>query len=195
MVERADMLTAPPVVGRFYLVPSVLWSFSSTWGEPEALKTLQALPDAKWWPVWGRKHDDREFFKFEFKHYHLDPRFLTKRHWKEFEWGFRSPLGVLQGKPLNHRDLPNGPPRPQLRRMKCTSLDTTWEHAGQKTVLAMQAAFAGKQCRASKVGIICPHQRFPLGSIAPVDGVITCPLHGLRIDAASGRVLAKAEPA
>ena len=38
-------------------------------------------------------------------------------------------------------------------------------------------------------GWICPHQATPLGSIEPVDGIIICPLHGLRIDAQTGIVV------
>lgn len=196
--ERADRLTAPPVVGRFYLVPSVKWSFSVAFGMgcPEkTLKQLETLSDAKWWPVWGRKHDDVEFFNFPYQHYHIDPRFLTKRHWKEFEGSYRSALNVVQGTPLNHHDLIEGPPRPQLRRMKCTMTDVVWQHPEAQAVVKIQKRFAGHPCRKSKLGFICPHQRFPLGSIAPVDGVITCPLHGLRIDAASGRALAAEEKA
>lgn len=35
-----------------------------------------------------------------------------------------------------------------------------------------------------------PHRKFSLGSIEPINGVITCPLHGMQIDAATGRALA-----
>lgn len=191
MVERADRLKAPPVLGKFYLVPAVRWSFNTTFGIGDPAKTLEqleALPCAKWWPVWGRKHNDIEFFNFPHEHYHIDPRFLTKRQWKEFDWGSHPPLAALQGKPLNHRDLPDGPPRAVLKRMKCTSLDVTWQHGEAKAVIQIQKKFAGHRCRDSKIGLICPHQRFPLGSIEPVDGVITCPLHGLRINAATGHV-------
>lgn len=187
-LERADKLTAPPVVGKFYLVPAIKWSFSTTWGNGRGpvLEQLESLPDAKWWPVWGRKHNDIEFFNFPNKHYHLDPRFLTKRQWCEFDTGWREPLASLQGKPLNHRDLPDGPVRPQLRRMKCTMAHAAWHHDEQQNCVALNRVLAGKQCVKSKLGFLCPHQRFPLASVEPRDGVITCPLHGLRINAETG---------
>ena len=35
----------------------------------------------------------------------------------------------------------------------------------------------------------CPHQHADLQGCTPVDGIIECPLHGLRFDAATGRAL------
>jgi hypothetical protein len=57
----------------------------------------------------------------------------------------------------------------------------------------MNTAFAGTQCRKGKRGFVCPHKLFPLGSVEPVAGVITCPLHGMRIDAATGVCLGPPE--
>lgn len=188
-LERADRLKAPPVVGRFYLVHAVRWSFEPTGdkGPPETvIRALANSDDSKWWPVWGRKHNDVQFFGFDNQHYHIDPRFLTKRHWLHFKWSQHTPLGAVQGKPLNHRYLPDGPPKPQLRRMKCTRADVSWMHPDQPSVGKLNKSFAGQKCRKSRLGLVCPHQRFPLGSIVPIDGVITCPLHGLRIDAETG---------
>jgi nitrite reductase/ring-hydroxylating ferredoxin subunit len=48
---------------------------------------------------------------------------------------------------------------------------------------------AAMRCRRGKAGWICPHKGIALGSVPAVDGVITCPGHGLRICAASGEVL------
>jgi Rieske 2Fe-2S protein len=56
-------------------------------------------------------------------------------------------------------------------------------------VHTLRKLFAGHQCAAGKGGWICPHRKASLGSIQPVDGIITCPLHGLRIDAATGKML------
>ncbi|MBX9847503.1 MAG: Rieske 2Fe-2S domain-containing protein [Xanthobacteraceae bacterium] len=54
---------------------------------------------------------------------------------------------------------------------------------------AASAHFAGTQCARGKGGFICQHRNAVLGSIEPRDGVITCPLHGLRIGAQTGVVL------
>jgi hypothetical protein len=193
-LQRVDRLKEPPVVGRWYLVPAILWdrsSFSSL-GQSEwkILRELKTGPHAKWWPVWGRKHNDIEYFNFAALHYHIDPRFLTRRQVKEV-WcsGSRTVLQELQAQPLSHTGLKSGPPKPTLQRMKCTLSHAEWGHSGAKKVLALNADYAGKQCRNGKFGLVCPHKQFPLGSALAIDGVITCPLHGLRIDAATGKCL------
>lgn len=195
-LQRADRLKEPPVVGQFYLVPAILWNRRSRCNagessEDEVLRELQGK-GAKWWPVWGSKHNDIEYFGFRPLHYHIDPRFLNKRHWSEFRNPLRSPLLQVQATPLNHSDLKSGPPKPQLRRMRCTMAHSEWGHSNAIPVTKLNAAFGGQQCRKGKRGFVCPHKLFPLGSVQVVDGVITCPLHGLRIDAQSGRCLGTA---
>lgn len=190
--QRSDRLKAPPSVGGFYLVPAVLWSFGATFEfKPrKVLRELQSASDALWWPVWGRKHNDVEHFDFEHQHYHLDPRFFSKLHWRRFEQSFRfTPLGAAQGMPLNHSHLPDGPPKPSLRKMRCSLAHSEWEHHDKLAVIGLNAQFQGQVARAGKRGLVCPHRQFPLGSIVARDGVVTCPLHGLRIDVSTGRCL------
>lgn len=55
--------------------------------------------------------------------------------------------------------------------------------------MAIQRHYAGAKCAKGKGGWVCPHQKASLGSIMPIDGVITCPLHGLKIDAETGIVI------
>jgi hypothetical protein len=170
-IERVDRQTAPLVEGRFYLVPTV---------------------EAKWcgklavWPVIGPLHEDREIFRFEFDHYHVDARFLPRR-FRHPERTFSHPL---------HRPWPideaTALPSPVLRRRLCVRAHLGFEipwGVNPAPWKELCRAFAGHQCASGKGGWICPHRKASLGSILPVDGVITCPLHGLRIDAASGKVI------
>ena len=193
-LERADRLKTPPVVGRQYLVPAILWDRHyfgyGVEGEENILMGLQNSRSAQWLPVWGRKHDDIEFFSFPYKHYHIDPRFLNKRQWSDFSLvSERTPLQYVQGQPLSHSGLPSGPAKPVLRKMRCTMAHSVWGHDGAESVLKMNKAFSGRQCAKGKHGFVCPHQLFPLGSVQAIDGVVTCPLHGLRINAETGVVL------
>lgn len=198
-LQRSDRLKEPPVVGNWYLVPAILWQFRMPWdadssSDEEIITKLQKAKGAKWWPVWGSKHNDVEFFNFETLHYHIDPRFLTKRHRAEASgYGDRTTLQTIQAQPLNHAKLKSGPPKPQLRRMRCSMAHSEWGYADRVTVANLNTAFAGKQCAMGKRGFVCPHKLFPLGSIEAVDGVITCPLHGLRIDAKTGSCIGAAE--
>lgn len=194
-LQRSDRLKEPPVVGCYYLVPAILWNRNAPWGardysEKQILADLQDTKGAKWWPVWGSKHNDVEFFGFHPLHYHIDPRFLTKLQINKSKgFGIRSALQNIQAQPLSHISLKSGPPKPQLRRMRCSMAYAEWGHADATTVTEMNIAFAGQQCAKGKRGFVCPHKLFPLGSIEAIDGVVTCPLHGLRIDAATGKCL------
>jgi hypothetical protein len=191
MIPRSDRLKEPPIVGKWYMVPAILWNRSYWGGYEDVLHGLQTTLGAKWWPVWGIKHTDVKHFNFPTLHYHIDPRFLGKRHWAELrsESWHESALEKVQSSPINHTELPGGPPKPILRRMRCTMDHSEWQWAEQKTVASLNAEFAGKQCGSGKRGFVCPHKHFPLGSVKAVDGVVTCPLHGMRIDAETGKCL------
>jgi hypothetical protein len=175
VLERADRLKSPPIVGERYLVPVLSWRFA---GEADAVR---------WWPVTGHKHTDIEHFNFQWPHYHVDLRFLTRRHWSDV--GYRSskqrklasvlaqPVAEWHGVAL---------PKPSVRPMRCTMSVIEYPHGHQRPVIAINAEFGGTQCRKGKRGFVCPHRHIALGSVAPIDGVITCPMHGLRIDAETG---------
>lgn len=185
-LPRIDRMTEGPIAGRWYMVPTVL----ATWNM-----------EVKHWPVVGPLHDDEQFFKFPHMHYHVDGRFLTRRQ-QIAAIGFWGPdslherlARVCMGSPLQTNAIgcnPGGLPKPVLMKKKCTIAAILPGHdiTEATTQRAMVAHFAGRICKHCKRGFICPHQNVALGAVAVIDGVITCPLHGLRIDAASGLVLA-----
>jgi hypothetical protein len=145
--------------------------------------------------VWGIKHSDVEHFRFPVLHYHIDPRFLTKRHISDFHDGGlsgRSAVHNIQAQPLNHTDLVDGPPKPILRRMRCSMDHSEWGFSDRAPVISLNEAFAGKKCGSGKRGFVCPHKHFPLGSVKAINGVVTCPLHGMRIDAQTGKCIGPA---
>lgn len=162
-LQRVDRLKEPPVIGQAYLVPTVFGQWH------------HLLRD---WPVIGLKHDDIEHLNFEKLHYHLDTRFLRLSE---------SLLGGAPYRPLHARnDVELGPIKFARRTCIRAPLGFIWP---RDLGLKVDAAFAGRQCGKGKRGWVCPHKHFPLGSIEVVDGVIQCPLHGLRIDAATGKVI------
>lgn len=177
-LQRVDRLNVPPAVGAFYLVPIV------------AAKWHGILSD---WPVLGPLHKDIEFFDFKQEHYHIDGRFLTKRQRSLAEeyapW--RTLAGEVQAAPLHSFDL-NPLPKPTLRRRKCWTNYLPYEHNDKKPIQDVRAAFAGRQCEHGKGGWICPHRKVSLGSVLVVDGIIVCPLHGLKIDAETGIAMSPA---
>jgi nitrite reductase/ring-hydroxylating ferredoxin subunit len=174
-VERIDRLTTAPEVGKFYLVPVVVarWYYRV---------------DA--WPVIGHLHQDKEFFDVDDDHYHIDGRFLNRKQ-RDYAtapaiWRYGM-ADNIQAAPLgmnNNKD--HGLPRPEYRPRKCSAVDIPYLFGGTKQVKRLRAHYARTQCAKGKGGWICPHRKAPLGSVAVIDGVITCPLHGLRINAETG---------
>lgn len=195
-VERIISLTAPPVLGRTYLVPTVEYPWLEN-------------PRRRAWPVFLPRHEDAEHLQFKAWHYHVDPRFLSRDHvaLAAREYADRGPglstmeraEAVAQAVPLSRRALMDEPkdvdgtllhPAVVWRHRRCRSVSVQYQHGEQPEIQRLRRHFAGQQCKHARAGWVCPHKRFPLGSIAPdAHGVITCPLHGLRIDAASGAVL------
>lgn len=179
MMERVDRLTAPPVVGSYYLVPVIM----AKWNHHLAA-----------WPVMGSLHSDAEFFEFKEVHYHIDGRFLSRRLRKEAEeTSYYSGPAALQAIPLHAYRGESPLPKPVLARRRCVSAGLPYEHGGKKPIEDLRAHFAGAQCERGKGGWICPHRKASLGSVEVIDGVITCPLHGLRFDAATGVALPPTE--
>ncbi|RAX42424.1 Rieske 2Fe-2S domain-containing protein [Rhizobium tropici] len=178
MTPRLDQLAAPVEIGKFYLVPTV---------EAEWYGRVQP------WPVIGPKHSDAHCLRFEEQHYHPDPRFIAARRRDDDYnfWRFVAAAPITTNKRINSAGLP----RPVWRRRKCLRPANPWLQDIFELVQLngnWQCHFAewtGKQAKHDGRGWVCPHRAVPLADHAPVAGVITCPLHMLRIDADTGVVL------
>lgn len=176
---RITELSEPPVIGRFYMVPTVRWE----WADWE-----------RDWPVFLPRHDDVDFFKVAQAHFHVDPRFVPERIWRHLDRNlWKSALERVQSVPIwRHAHGPwsdREPPEPVWRRRKCRRVHLRYAYGYQAPPQAIRAHYAGQTCPRNRFGWVCPHKRVSLGSIAPDGGIIVCPLHGLRIRAADGLVL------
>ena len=189
-------LPETPIVGRRYLRPCVRASWPRT--------------QPKWIPVVGTLHKDTEHLHADFLHIHVDHRFLCDRDrqralreaedYERFD-GVNPvfmipiskvvPAGTVQTitveeairsnhpveKWLSVRRRPYLGPYPEYPQVERTS----WR-------LGLTAAYADHQLTDGHIG---PHQGTDLTGIAPDDdGVVTCPLHGLRWCARTGRIVA-----
>ena len=171
----------PLLAGRYYDVPCIHF----TWHRR-----------LDWWPVLGPRHKDKAFLGFDHWHYHIDGRFLSaaQRRYVLGRSGEGDIAWIIENYPLNRRTEEPPPETPTLKRRKCWSPDIGhYRHHAEPNIHKIAEHFAGRQCQRSTHGWSCPHQATPLGSIQPNGGVITCPLHGLRIDAATGVVLSAQE--
>lgn len=185
--QRIDELSSPPIVGRYYLVPTVRYVWCSA-GEAD-------------WPVLLPRHEDAEHLQFEAWHYHADLRFIgdgrLPQHWlRQYPAAeaMISPISVFRGDP------PGSMPDPVWRRRRCfrEMPDFPWWWAvepsqdGSRRAAVFRtfyAGFAGRQCPHNGRGWICPHKGIDLSGMPVKEGLITCPGHGLRIDAATGRIV------
>jgi hypothetical protein len=170
-LQRVDRLKEPPIVGQHYLVPLV----PGEWNH--------MIRD---WPVIGLKHDDKEFLDFQWKHYHLDYRFVRLR---------RTFLRDVHSTPLHGAETVNRhvdwQPLGKLfyGRRKCLREQHVFIGPDGDKMKKLNDGFKGRICPKGKRGFVCPHQQFPLGSTPAINGVITCPLHGLQINADTGMIL------
>jgi hypothetical protein len=163
-LPRARRLDGPPEPGHDYVVPTV---------------TGLVGPQRSHWPVIGHRHTDRDPGEVQMRrpHWHIDWRFVPD-HMLTSDWYVATVMAW------------HAPGPPVLRRKRC------WRATnGSATLLAAiaeptQLRMAGRRCRHDGRGWVCPHRHAPLATIPAVDGVVTCPLHGLRVDAATGVVMA-----
>lgn len=171
--QRIADMREPPMVGRFYMVPTVT-------GYPYHGHVSD-------WPVIGPLHDDREHFRFNDLHYHVDARFLTARQRNviaRHSWGGETVEATINRFPLFYRTQAHRRGRPPLVRRKCTTAVFGFAFGDSPPVQAMQDAFgpAPDAIRKADGRMLCPHRKVDLSQFTvDAEGMVTCPLHGLRV--------------
>jgi hypothetical protein len=186
-MQRITDLSAPPVPGAFYLVPTVRYVWNNRDGD---------------WPIVGPKHTDAEVLNFPWPHYHVDLRFIATE--LAIRLSRRHPAGVtgltvlpLCRHPDGSRDAIAPHPDPVWRRRRCrraiapTPRDYYEFVRGRRALMpALEAAYQDATLISGPKGLVCPHRHAPLGSVAPnCNGHVVCPLHGLKWDLGTGRLV------
>lgn len=186
-IQRVDELRAPPVVGQFYLVPTVRHHWYDSLGV---------------WPVMGPKHEDAEHLQFDREHYHLDLRFLSPHTERKLlqragdAAEFRGVTGrgsklayICAANPVTQEWADEPLPKPIYLPKRCYRNEHAYplpRSVGGRNpgFRNLHAAFAGRRCGRDAGGrLICPHKGFALDSLVPDEhGRVVCPLHGLVID-------------
>ncbi len=195
-IPRHPRLPETPIVGRRYLRPCVRTDWPRT------------LP--KWVPVVGTVHEDAEHIGADFLHLHVDYRFLCQRDRQHSRPRARVnedldgvnpvfiiPISVVvpadTGKAITIADAlgSNHPTEEWLSVRRRPYLGPYPEYPQVKRTWwrsVLTAAYADHQLID---GHICPHRGTDLTGIVPDDdGVVTCPLHGLRWCVRTGRIVA-----
>lgn len=155
------------IIGEFYKVPCVEWMY---FGRKD------------WWPVIGPRHNDERIIGFAYDHYHVDYRFLNRsqRAFLDMPLTYARPHAVFTSPlaPMRFSEVPVEAPSavPTLKRRKCSGEYPVYPHKDAPWKRKLEEAY---ECASMKAGV-CPHQGVSLSGLQIVDGVVTCPLHGLR---------------
>lgn len=171
-VPLLSELREPPVVGRYYMVPVIDFPYYNR-------------VDA--WPTIGPLHHDRgDLIGFHPLHFHVDVRFLTGRQAQHLRRRgyYESVEMVVTNTPLNRTDL-EVPRKPRLERRRCRVSSWQWTPPGPAPWIPKFDARYGKIAEPIRIKgdrLLCPHRKADLSSFPPdADGIVTCPLHGLRV--------------
>jgi hypothetical protein len=144
------------------------------------------------WPVLGPEHEDAEFINFPHQHYHLDWRFAPGPALRHIQAAYERQRG-RRAKWINREHLPFGAvihsadaPSPVLRRARCLRQWPEYPAEKAKWLPSLSAAYRDESLRRNR---FCPHRGVDVLTLPPdAAGCVTCPLHGLRWDLATGRL-------
>ena len=145
----------------------------------------------RWFPVAGALHEDAEIIGFTHFHYHVDWRFVSSRLYARMhalclhrQVDLFEAASVLS---TNHDGVffATNPRNyeTRVRRLVCKRERQAYPHHAADWLDPLKQRYAA----ACLTRGVCPHRGYDLRNEAVVDGVVTCPLHGLRWDVASGR--------
>ena len=160
-----------------------------------------------WVPILGSIHTDPEHVRADFRHAHVDYRFLTLPAKRRLEHIQSRSAEIFNVHPVHHRPVSHVSPKGLAQNIALEDpiLDTvptrnwfslrrrvhTGPYPDYPTHLApwhqdLSEAYAGF----SLIDGLCPHQGTDLTAIPPdQNGVITCPLHGLQWCAQTGKII------
>ena len=184
-------------LGKYYDVPHVRAVFMEPIWTP-------ATPE--WWPVIGPMHEDAEIINFSANHYHVDMRFMTQAQYLKGvpAGGVSSPCHRIFSEVIvnvwpdgwntqvalseigDHADII---PVESYYRLQRRRFQRDYERYPVHLPRWLADLHRAHKDRQLKDNMICPHRGADLSNIAPdEDGIITCPLHGLRWCAATGAI-------
>ena len=183
-------------LGKFYFVRCL----RATWSRDNK---------PEWTPVIGPPHDDLEHIGFKHQHFHVDSRFLGKRTQnrtaenqhknRKINLAFVLPISHVipigsKGKlKLDDKRLEDFPEESYMRTMKLKFKTECPEYNFKPPwLLSMEKAY--RNARLSP-DMMCPHRGADLnGMKTDENGLLTCPLHGLRWDTQTGKLSPRATP-
>ncbi len=183
-----------PIIGRMYRVPCIIIEELILDDEDGYVDIFERNGHAYkrvYIPVIDHPHSDIENGQ-NYLHYHTDYRFIPQGSSKDMRYQLKTfqkvlsmPLAVLSR--YNSNDLKD-PFKIVLKDLRCyhrINQFVTIPSFITKSKLKHNCIHKGK----------CPHRGYDLSSSTGVNGVITCPLHGLQFDATTKELLNHPNPA
>lgn len=168
---RTDIEVVPYRIGGMYRVPCIETKISG----------LSSL-----WPILGSWHDDVDVIGFKDKHFHVDARFLNQRQWLAMANHVNGEDSVFSTVIIDSEIDPLGSVENRLRkcRRKCRREWPQYPHTRPRWLPKLEQAYRYKKIDSR---LVCPHRGTSFqGLKADEAGCVTCPLHGLRFDCATG---------
>ena len=185
IIENIESLKSPPIVGQTYLVPCVFGHYSY----------LGKVKDMdQWWPILRPSHEDSKYVEqtrtiwkknieveemyYEADptmshHYHIDPRFApasmyTRDEQERQDWH-------------NTVTIESAVEWQELKCVRDMPTQVLYESLGKQFV----EDHKDKKLKCMR----CPHKGMILSSIPDIDGIITCPGHGLKFDSKTNQCI------
>lgn len=162
-MEKVDALKVPLEVGKIYLVPCAVIE------NPFALRNGQSYTTAQEIiPIINHPHNDKENGQ-AYVHYHTDYRFESD--------GIVTL--IMTRTRINQTQVLNI----EYRELKCIRTDNKWVTPVKdikRSVLKHDCIHKDK----------CPHRGYDMSNVAAVDGIKECPLHGLKFNAVTNKIIA-----
>lgn len=163
-----------PIVGKFYNVPCI------------------QSENGKWFPILGPKHEDADYIRFPTEHYHFDFRFITNSDIiRQFGRSYH-PGQFFGSVATAARGMAGGCYRMdtiKTMRRKCIRQMPEYPIDRAIWLPQLEAAYADKKMKC----MTCPHRGIPLDGLPVKDGVVTCPVHGLRWNVTTGELVRSAK--
>lgn len=180
-MKRVEDIFRPLVKGELLMVPCIVkyeviddYEYNGRTGEFEPLYQIYISP------VFNLPHSDKNNGQEEI-HYHLDYRFIKTIGEDEQSYDFPTPIKRHSRHVFGHSI------RPLEGRIRYFSLIVIRENfVGitppkfiKNSKLKHKCIHKGK----------CPHKRYDLSQVSPKEGVIQCPLHGLKFNSTNKKLI------
>lgn len=169
-MQKSDNISKPLELNKYYLVPCYYTITEFSEHTDFLCKNVEHITIL--YPIINHLHNDKENGQ-SLGHYHTDNRFISINK----EHIINKNILRLDTNQIKNKDL-----KFNYFKMKCINLDITTK---TPTALIKNSNLKNKCIHKNK----CPHRGYDLSNEHALDGIITCPLHGLKFNSNTKQLL------